>query len=175
MEEQRNRARAAQKKQVIALSEIETKEPTKFIGYDALSTEAKVLEVESQRPEFGFWYRNPQQPGQSSLGLAYLDDSQYKIVRPDFLFFATMTDGTVVADIVDPHGIHLSDALSKLKGLAAYAESHTKVYRRIEAVAKIGEKLRVLDFTRDDVRTAVLASRDARSLYSNDALAGDYR
>ncbi|HEY2573950.1 MAG TPA: alanine--tRNA ligase [Verrucomicrobiaceae bacterium] len=45
MEEQRSRARAAQKKQVIALSEIETKEPTVFVGYDALVTEARVLEV----------------------------------------------------------------------------------------------------------------------------------
>ncbi|HEY5892988.1 MAG TPA: alanine--tRNA ligase-related protein, partial [Chthoniobacterales bacterium] len=45
MENQRERARRAQKKQVIELSEIETKEPTKFIGYDSLSTPAKVLEV----------------------------------------------------------------------------------------------------------------------------------
>jgi len=45
MEEQRARARAAQKKQVIELSEVETKEPTKFVGYEALSTAAKVLEV----------------------------------------------------------------------------------------------------------------------------------
>jgi alanyl-tRNA synthetase/REP element-mobilizing transposase RayT len=45
MEEQRARARAAQKKTVIELSEVETKEPTNFIGYDALSTPAKVLEV----------------------------------------------------------------------------------------------------------------------------------
>ncbi|MFZ4767715.1 MAG: alanine--tRNA ligase-related protein, partial [Roseimicrobium sp.] len=47
MEQQRDRARKAQKKQVIALSEIETKEPTKFIGYDKLSAKAKVLEVVS--------------------------------------------------------------------------------------------------------------------------------
>jgi alanyl-tRNA synthetase/REP element-mobilizing transposase RayT len=45
MDEQRARARAAQKKTVIALSEIETKEPTNFVGYDQLSTPAKVLEV----------------------------------------------------------------------------------------------------------------------------------
>jgi len=45
MEEQRERARAAQKKTVIKLSEIETKEPTNFQGYDAAETEAKVLEV----------------------------------------------------------------------------------------------------------------------------------
>jgi alanyl-tRNA synthetase/REP element-mobilizing transposase RayT len=47
MEKQRSRARAAQKKQVIELSEVETKEPTKFVGYDSLSAMAKVLEVVS--------------------------------------------------------------------------------------------------------------------------------
>ncbi|MEK0448240.1 MAG: alanine--tRNA ligase [Verrucomicrobiota bacterium] len=45
MEEQRSRARAAQKKTVIELSEVETKEATRFLGYDELSTTAKVLEV----------------------------------------------------------------------------------------------------------------------------------
>jgi alanyl-tRNA synthetase/REP element-mobilizing transposase RayT len=45
MEEQKARARAAQKKEVISLSQIETATPTKFVGYDSLSTEAKVLEV----------------------------------------------------------------------------------------------------------------------------------
>jgi len=45
MEEQKARARAAQKKEVISLSQIETTTPTKFIGYDSLSTMAKVLEV----------------------------------------------------------------------------------------------------------------------------------
>ena len=45
MEEQRARARAAQKKQVIELSQIETKTPTIFLGYDALETSAQVLEV----------------------------------------------------------------------------------------------------------------------------------
>ncbi len=49
MEQQRARARAAQKKQVIELSEVETKAPTKFVGYDAISTEAQVLEVLSLR------------------------------------------------------------------------------------------------------------------------------
>ncbi len=45
MEEQKARARAAQKKEVIELSQIETKTPTKFVGFDNLSTNAKVLEV----------------------------------------------------------------------------------------------------------------------------------
>ncbi|MBL9126772.1 MAG: alanine--tRNA ligase, partial [Verrucomicrobiales bacterium] len=45
MEAQRARARAAQKKQVIELSQIETTTPTRFVGYDVLETPAKVLEV----------------------------------------------------------------------------------------------------------------------------------
>ena len=45
MEEQKARARAAQKKTVIELSQIETKTPTRFLGYDALETPARVLEV----------------------------------------------------------------------------------------------------------------------------------
>jgi alanyl-tRNA synthetase len=47
MEEQRTRARAAQKKEVISLSQIETTTPTKFVGFDNLAVEAKVVEVVS--------------------------------------------------------------------------------------------------------------------------------
>ncbi len=45
MEEQRARARAAQKKEVISLSQIETTTPTKFVGYDIITSDAEVLEV----------------------------------------------------------------------------------------------------------------------------------
>ena len=45
MDEQRSRARAARKKQVIELSEVGTTEPTRFVGYDQLITTATVLEV----------------------------------------------------------------------------------------------------------------------------------
>ena len=45
MEEQRARARAAQKKEIITLSDIGSDHPTDFIGYDALSTQAKVAQV----------------------------------------------------------------------------------------------------------------------------------
>jgi alanyl-tRNA synthetase len=47
MEEQRDRARKAQKKQVIEISQLETTSPTKFIGYDNLETTTKVLEIVS--------------------------------------------------------------------------------------------------------------------------------
>ncbi|MCW5558837.1 MAG: alanine--tRNA ligase, partial [Verrucomicrobiae bacterium] len=45
MEEQRARARAAQKKTVIELSQIENPTPTQFLGYDKLETPATVLDV----------------------------------------------------------------------------------------------------------------------------------
>jgi hypothetical protein len=135
--------------------------------------EVKVVETEMKRDGFKFWYRNPQQPGQSSLGIAYLSGEQYGIVRPDFIFFATKTDGTVLADIVDPHSLHLADALPKLQGLALYAETHTKVYRRIESVAEAMGRLRVLDLTNENVRKAISAAKDAASLFAG-ALARDY-
>jgi len=47
MDEQRARARAAQKKEVISLSQIETTAPTKFTGFEKLESPARVLEVVS--------------------------------------------------------------------------------------------------------------------------------
>jgi alanyl-tRNA synthetase len=47
MEEQKARGRAAQKKEIITVSQIETTTPTKFVGYENLSVPAKVLEVVS--------------------------------------------------------------------------------------------------------------------------------
>lgn len=79
--------------------------------------------------------------------MAYLSREQYGIVRPDFIFFATAADGNIVADIVDPHGLHLADALPKLLGLADYAQTHANTYRRIESVAEAMGRLRVLDLT----------------------------
>ena len=134
--------------------------------------ERAVVESESKRAGFRFWYRNPQQPGQSSLGIAYLEDEEYKILRPDFVFFAEQ-DGKMMVDLVDPHGLHLADALPKLQGLARYAEFHAKTYRRIEAVAETGGKLRILDLTSADVRKAVMEASSAKSLYEG-ALAGNY-
>src|SRR4029079_16881013 len=45
MEEQKARARAAQKKEIISLSQIETTTPTKFVGFDRQSIDAKILEI----------------------------------------------------------------------------------------------------------------------------------
>jgi type III restriction enzyme len=134
--------------------------------------EHAVLTAEMQRVGFQFWYRNPDRPSQDSMGIAYAEGDETKIVRPDFIFFAEQ-DGEIVADIVDPHGFHLADALPKLQGLARYAEEHPQIYRRIEAVAKTDGRLRVLDLTQVVVREAVMTASGAEALYKG-ALAGDY-
>ncbi|MEI6279090.1 MAG: DEAD/DEAH box helicase family protein [Verrucomicrobiae bacterium] len=134
--------------------------------------ERKVLAAEIKGPGFKFWYRNPDRPSQDSLGIAYTDADVTKIVRPDFIFFVEQ-DGKVVADIVDPHSIHLADAIPKMQGLTRYAEMHPDVFRRVEVVAEVGGRLRVLDLTRADVRQAVLEATSAEALYKS-AVAGDY-
>lgn len=149
------------------LSDREGKYPAKLNGW-----ESSILEAESKRKDFRFWYRNPQQPGQSSLGIAYLENNEYKIVRPDFIFFADV-DGKIVVDLVDPHGTHLVDALPKLQGLAIYAEKNGDAYRRIESVAEIGSKLRILDLKNLEVRRAINEAVSAKALFES-ILANDY-
>ncbi len=136
------------------------------------SWEKAVLTAEMERDGFEFWYRNPDRPSQDSLGISYAESDDTKILRPDFIFFAKQA-GKVVVDIIDPHGFHLADALPKLQGLAHYAETHSQFYRRIEAVAETGGKLRVLDLTRANVRQAVGEATSAEGLYKG-AMAGDY-
>jgi hypothetical protein len=137
------------------------------------SWEQEVLTTEFSRSGFICWYRNPNRPTQDSLGVAYTDGDQIKMVRPDFLLFSDLGEGKVAADIVDPHGVHLADALPKLAGLAAYAGAHAGVFRRVWAVAEVGGKLRVLDLASPAVRSAVQTANSARELYES-ALAADF-
>jgi type III restriction enzyme len=135
--------------------------------------EKGVLEAEMARNGFRFWYRNPGRPTQDSLGIAYVDGQETRILRPDFLFFAEEGDGRIVVDILDPHSVDWADALAKLQGLARYAATHADVYRRVEAVAEVKGKLRALDLTRVDIRNAVEDAPGARALYEG-TLARNY-
>lgn len=130
--------------------------------------EITVLETEISRADCVAWYRNPGR-GYESLGIAYENDKTVKIMRPDFLFFARDQAGKIVVDIVDPHGIHLADALAKLQGLARYAELNLSKFRRIDAVAVLDGVYRVLDMTKPSVRDATLSAVSAMSLYEGDA------
>lgn len=138
------------------------------------SWEQEVLKSEIVRDGFVAWYRNPPRSSQDSLAIAYDADGKYRLLRPDFVFFASLGDGSIAADIVDPHGTHLSDALPKLKALARYAEEHSNKYRRIEAIAKVGDNLQALDLTDPKCRASVASATSALELYQGDT-ASEYR
>ena len=140
---------------------------------DFNSWEGEVLRAELKRAGTVAWYRNPSRASQDSLGLIYEDGNETKIVRPDFIFFAQLFDETIVADIVDPHGIQFSDAIPKLKGLARYAATHGSAFRRIDAVAKLGDTFRVLDLTEQTVCSAVESATSIKALYESE-VAADY-
>jgi hypothetical protein len=137
------------------------------------SWEGEVVKAELARAGTIGWYRNPSRASQDSLGVIYEEGEEAKIVRPDFVFFGRLPDGTFLADIVDPHGIQFSDAIPKLKGLVEYARTHGSKYRRIEAVAKIGERFRVLDLTEVRTQLAVDSATAVKGLYESDN-AADY-
>lgn len=137
------------------------------------SWEEKVLSAELQSEGTVAWYRNPDRAMQESLGINYEHGDELKIVRPDFIFFSKLTDGAIVANIVDPHGTQYEDALPKLKGLAKYAEANAGTYRRIEAVAEVDGRYRVLDLLKGEVRTAIHQATSSKALYAG-AAAKDY-
>lgn len=138
------------------------------IAFDA-SWERTVLEAELARQGCEAWYRNAARSSQDSLGIVYDDAGEAKIVRPDFIFFVRVDGGTIVADIVDPHGWHLADSLPKLKGLSRYAEMNGSQYRRIEAIAEIDGRFRMLDLKRMDVRETIDKALSAKSAYAGSA------
>ncbi|MBK8809527.1 MAG: DEAD/DEAH box helicase family protein [Acidobacteria bacterium] len=135
--------------------------------------EDAILRTELSQTDNVAWYRNPDRPSQDSLGITYDEDSQTKILRPDFIFFAKDKAGNIVADIVDPHGHHLADALPKLRGLARYAEANGTSFRRIDAVALSNGVYRLLDLKEERVRAAVFSATSAKAVYDS-AVAEEY-
>jgi type III restriction enzyme len=129
------------------------------------SWEEKILRAELRRKGTIAWYRNPARASQDSLGIIYEDGGGSRIIRPDFIFVARVPNGSIAADIVDPHGHYLADALPKLKGLAEYAEANAALFRRIESVTKTSSGYRVLDLTEPSVRAAIASAPNAQSLF----------
>lgn len=141
----------------------------------ALNTwEFDVLDSEMRQPGFRAWYRNPSRPSDDSLAIAYRDGrGNWRRMCPDFLFFSG-DDDDIKISIVDPHGVHLGDALPKLRGLAEFTAEYGDAFHRIEAVARMTDgTLRILDLKSDQVRAAIGAAGDAAKLYLSDA-ATDY-
>ncbi|OBJ98402.1 type III restriction endonuclease subunit R [Mycolicibacterium fortuitum] len=136
--------------------------------------ERKVVNAELDQHGALAWYRNPPRPAVDSLGVAYRDGyGNWRSMHPDFLFFHEV-GGEVRASIVDPHGTHLDDAVTKLKALAEFTQKFGEEFHRIEAVAQIGSAMKVLDMTKPAVREAVLhEDKSAAEFYDSD-LAFEY-
>ena len=131
--------------------------------------ERAVVMTEIERPNSVGWYRNPARAAVDSLGVTYRDDvGNWRSMHPDFVFFNEI-NGRVWASIVDPHGHHLEDSLVKLQGLARFAEEFGSDFHRIEALAKVGTKMKVLNLQDKTVRQAVIHANDTvLALYESD-------
>jgi len=87
------------------------------------SWEKAVLDEELKRPGFVGWLRNVDRK-EWSIAVPY----DYRGVRPFYPDFVIIRreDGELVADLMDPHNSKLDDTWAKAKGLAAYADKHTR-------------------------------------------------
>ena len=119
-----------------------------FDSFNDLETEILEIEIEHS---IG-WLRNPVRK-KWSLSIPYKrKGGQYKSLYPDFLFFRRDKDNNqIIIDILDPHGHHLDDALTKAQGMAQYAEQHGHHFGRIQAISKIKGDIQRLDL--QDKRT----------------------
>lgn len=135
--------------------------------------ERAVVLTELERPDSVGWYRNPARAAVDSLGVTYRDDvGNWRSMHPDFIFFNEI-GGRVKASIVDPHGHHLEDSLVKLQGLARFAEEFGNDFHRIEALAKVGTKMKVLNLQDETVRQAVIHAKETvLALYESDIASG---
>jgi hypothetical protein len=118
--------------------------------------EEEVVKTEVARRSFVAWYRNPQRATPNSLRIPYQDEAEkWASLQIDFLIVSKRDDNSLAASIVDPHGDHLADAKAKLRALADFADKHGDRFLRIQSVAKVDGKLRVLDLLDSEVRKAV--------------------
>ena len=128
--------------------------------------EKHALTVESARPGFVGWYRNPT-GGQRALRVPFATSSGWGKMYPDFIVLHRDDDGTIRASIVDPHGHHLADAGDKLRGLASYADTHGQDYARILGVIKTADgHFRMLDLKDGTVRAALKGANGSDEIES---------
>jgi len=138
------------------------------------SWEREIVLAELARPNIRGWYRNPSRAAVDSLGIAYRDDStgNWRSMHPDCVFFHEI-QGKVVASILDPHGYHLDDALMKLKALAAFAATYGDAFHRIEALAAVDGRMKVIDMKTYGQRAVAVREETAEYMYRS-SIAVDY-
>lgn len=139
MEEQRARARAAQKKEVISVESFQTKNPTYFLGFDHSETEVTVLEVVSIKNRFALIFDRSvcyaEMGGQvGDQGDLIIDEKIYPIVD-------TQKKGDLWLHFIEGSNIPLEQARGVLRinttRRAAVARHHTATHLLHHALHKI--------------------------------------
>ena len=102
------------------------------------------------------WLRNERTKATWSLAIPWVhSDGTPRLVYPDLVAFRQDEEaGRMVADIIDPHGLHLGDAPRKIRGLAAYAKENVDnpALGRVIAIAEVDGRRRARDLSDRDIR-----------------------
>jgi superfamily II DNA or RNA helicase len=117
------------------------------------------------------WYRNPSNRPKNALVIPWQKWDGWHGLYVDFIF-VHVSAGVLRPSIVDPHGAFMTDAVGKLKGLAAYVKQHPGVFHRVQVIDHLDGRYRMLDLLNEEVRTAILAYKgkdadDAGELYAH--------
>lgn len=130
-------------------------------GWNANTWERRVLEAEMDRKDFVGFLRNiPRKRWALCIPHGAENDQSF---YPDMLIFRR-PKSKIVIDILEPHGDHYADHLSKALGLAHYAKKHSAGFGRIEMIRLAKGKLERLDMQDDKVRGKVLKATTAEQL-----------
>ncbi len=132
------------------------------------SWEEKVLTTQLKDPDLVGWYRNPARSSQDSLGVTYEEAGETMVLRPDFIFFHRHHNGSITADIIDPHGTQFGDALSKMQGLAKYIQNNPNVYRRVLVCAELDNQFLCIDLSNAKARKAVAEVISVHDMYRSE-------
>ena len=118
------------------------------------------------------WLRNVERK-RWALAIPYRMDGETKPLYPDFIRFRRDNAGNVVADILDPHGIHLADAWARAVGLAEFAEKHHDAFGRVELIIEEGGTRKRLRLHQIELRgkvKAVTSNAHLKQLFDEDAV-----
>ena len=139
------------------------------VSLDFNGWEKQIINEQLQDPKVVAWLRNERVSGRWRLAIPYENADGEGLMYPDLLLLRRR-NGCLTVDIVDPHSLHLADAVYKLHGLAKYASKHTAKIGRVIAVAEVDEKLCQHDLNIRNNATAALNCKtdtDARVFLSS--------
>ena len=138
--------------------------------------EQDVLKEELARSDVVAWFRNKLGVDRWRLAVCYDKGRDTHLMYPDMIVFRQSDDG-LMADILDPHGLHLADAVAKAHGLAKYAEDHAGgLLGRVEAIAEIDGTMRRLNLSDPANRAAAMGCNsifEIQAVMANIKLADD--